>query len=641
MTQPALKRLMVLTAAVALGGTPLTADTITERAREQRKAFAEAAMTQIAGEEVVCPLTYAFAALYTQQNVKRANAELRSYLAELAGPDDDFLEQLGRPPTVNKRGNEEIREIKWRMRGWVRVYYLFNDRSAFFPGRLETDVQAKLEEMFYAFGYYKSSLWGADLKNIWHIDDSENHDIMGKSNAYLALQAVHKLKAYKDRELKDGNTPSEHVQAWHKYFALYPLERAKNGLYAEMSPGYGKWFLGEIVNMYEFSDSQRVRLGMEKLLHLTWADWSVDQLHGVRGGGMTRSKPGPYCQLGESDSWSRMASDLMGINPWYWNSHGSLSTLVLQTSRYKVPDLILEVALNKGEYAPFVYQSTRPGRGRAVPHPLKKPYPYYDLDSKAGGILRYSYCTPGAIMGSWMVDTQSEYVGISTENRWQGVLFSSSGDSRIYPQSVPTTPRVSTHQQHMAVQHRNAMLVANHPKARITGELRVFIAEHLHGKLKEEDGWAIVNDAKTWLAFRPLNDGGFDLRKVQDEYFKKVSGREIKGYWLLPRAKGATIVFVLSRESKHKTLQDFLAYLKNHKYGIDKGIAHYAFKDDLGEETRLELGKSMNIPHINGKPVNLYPKKVFDSPYLSSDHGSGVVTISKGDKKLVLDFNER
>lgn len=184
------------------------------------------------------------------------------------------------------------------------------------------------------------------------------------------------------------------------------------------------------------------------------------------------------------------------------------------------------------------------------------------------------------------------------------------------------------------------MLVTNHPKAKLTGELRVFIAEHLYGKLKEDDSWAIVKDSKIWLAFRPLNDGGFDLRKVQDEYFEKVSRKKTKGYWLLPRTKGATIVFVLSRDAKHKTLQDFVAYLKSHKYGVSKDIAHYTFIDDLGEEAKLELGRSQNIPHINGKPVDLYPKKVFDSPYLSSDHGSGVVTIKKGKKELVLNFNE-
>jgi hypothetical protein len=44
-------------------------------------------------------------------------------------------------------------------------------------------------------------------------------------------------------------------------------------------------------------------------------------------------------------------------------------------------------------------------------------------------------------------------------------------------------------------------------------------------------------------------------------------------------------------------------------------------------------------PTINGAPVNYAPKKVFDSPFLSADYESGIVTIRKGDRKKVLDFN--
>ena len=46
-------------------------------------------------------------------------------------------------------------------------------------------------------------------------------------------------------------------------------------------------------------------------------------------------------------------------------------------------------------------------------------------------------------------------------------------------------------------------------------------------------------------------------------------------------------------------------------------------------------------PTVNGKPINYSkPEKVFDSPYLRSEYDSGVVTIEKGSRKLVLDFNK-
>jgi hypothetical protein len=44
-------------------------------------------------------------------------------------------------------------------------------------------------------------------------------------------------------------------------------------------------------------------------------------------------------------------------------------------------------------------------------------------------------------------------------------------------------------------------------------------------------------------------------------------------------------------------------------------------------------------PTINGKSINYAPEKVFDSPFLVSDYNSGVITIQKGERSKVLDFN--
>jgi len=44
------------------------------------------------------------------------------------------------------------------------------------------------------------------------------------------------------------------------------------------------------------------------------------------------------------------------------------------------------------------------------------------------------------------------------------------------------------------------------------------------------------------------------------------------------------------------------------------------------------------LPEIYGKPINLNPDMLFDSPFISSKHGSGVVTIDKGHRKLKIDM---
>ena len=54
---------------------------------------------------------------------------------------------------------------------------------------------------------------------------------------------------------------------------------------------------------------------------------------------------------------------------------------------------------------------------------------------------------------------------------------------------------------------------------------------------------------------------------------------------------------------------------------------------------RITLDTSFEkTPTINGKPVDYAPQKVFESPFLNADWNSGIVTISKGNRKKVLNF---
>ena len=45
------------------------------------------------------------------------------------------------------------------------------------------------------------------------------------------------------------------------------------------------------------------------------------------------------------------------------------------------------------------------------------------------------------------------------------------------------------------------------------------------------------------------------------------------------------------------------------------------------------------MPKVNGTPIDLRPKMLFDSPFLSSVHGSGIVNIRKGERVLTIDMN--
>ena len=61
--------------------------------------------------------------------------------------------------------------------------------------------------------------------------------------------------------------------------------------------------------------------------------------------------------------------------------------------------------------------------------------------------------------------------------------------------------------------------------------------------------------------------------------------------------------------------------------------------DNLGGDTLTFHADRSRLPEINGKPVELAPDKVYDSPFVQSEWDSGVVTIQFGDENRVLDFN--
>ena len=57
------------------------------------------------------------------------------------------------------------------------------------------------------------------------------------------------------------------------------------------------------------------------------------------------------------------------------------------------------------------------------------------LRTDGGGILRYSFCDPAFILGTPMTEARplSDWVAISAQNRWQGVIFAGEDDARIVP----------------------------------------------------------------------------------------------------------------------------------------------------------------------------------------------------------------
>tara|TARA_B110000037_G_scaffold71041_1_gene85703 strand:+ start:8431 stop:11481 length:3051 start_codon:yes stop_codon:yes gene_type:complete len=549
--------------------------------------------------------------------------------------------------------------VKWQMRTWNRIYQLFNDKSRFHPGRLDTETQVMIEEMFWFYVCDKSRLERAAPQHVWGIHNSENHEMMHYSNALLALQALKESPAYKGRRLPDGHSLKEHYEAWNSYYKLYCVERAKHGLLIEIFSGYGKYTVPELLNMYDLAEDPVLRSRMGKLLDLIWADWAIGQLNGVRGGGRLRlyqgdpAKPERTFRWGAGDTWLSMSRFLLNSGTW-WNPRSYHPNpiigypWVLATTQYRLPDVIVDIANDAGGRGEYNYVARRVARQRrmaAKDVPVTRP-PWYALDPEDPGMVSYDHCTPDYVMGSLMIDPTlprvssrdylegkdlaEGYPNLTAQNRYHGITFASDVNARVIPQCEGLA-NGKTYGEQQAVQRDNVLLAQRHNKAKQTGDMRIlFGLKGMKARLVERDGWLILKEDKAWLGIK-----GFSRTKSNQS-----CGYKWDNEVFLRMADGkAPVALIAGRSADFADIEAFASYLGTFSGTPKDGW----FKLSGGKDEKLTLSlhlASEALPRVNGTAIDLRPGMLFDSPFMSSEHGSGVVTIRKGGREVKIDMNE-
>jgi len=594
-----------------------------------------------------CALNQAFAGLWLKQNLDEANTRLEAAWSEALG------DAVALTPTL---ANEKF---KWQMRTWVRIYYLFGPNAKRHFGRLSEANTQRIESLLWHYAVAKSTLARADLKYLGFIQGSENHDMMDLGNAFLAVQALADHPDYGARTLPDGGTPQQHADAWTTYLTRYCEQRFRQGGMIEFaSPTYGKYFIPELVNLFDFAHDETLRGRAEALLNLIWADWAIEQLDGIRGGAKARCYQGDYAQSGERDAWLLMGQLLLRTGDWADAKRYNHPILgygpVLASSGYSLPPIVSQLALNpqaRGEYA---YISRRPAR---MAHLDVLPAfgdhsCWYNLAADDARLIRYSWCTPDYIMGSYTIDpaldvdfnmhpdeperADRHYAAITGQNLWQGIIFNTGPGARIFPQCIgkpdKNKPEVSiTYLQQVAVQHENVTLVqANRAQPDLTA-IEVYFGSGMKERLVEQDGWRILEEGNSYAAVKILSrtePGQPDAATWRDEHFLTASDRH------------APLIFVTGRKLSFPTIDAFVEYLGQHKVALDVGKLTYTFIDADAQETRLSLNlEEARLPELNGTPVDLAPARANDSPWLKSGDTPGEAVVNFGDERLELNTN--
>ena len=119
------------------------------------------------------------------------------------------------------------------------------------------------------------------------------------------------------------------------------------------------------------------------------------------------------------------------------------------------------------------------------------------MRTDGGGILRYSYCDPAFIMGTPMTAARplEDWAAISSQNRWQGVIFAGEHDARIVPIVRPKDNRRALNAQ-WSVQSKGSLITQKLKHHKGGAEMIVWMSNDGLSVPVEEDGIVFVEAGK-------------------------------------------------------------------------------------------------------------------------------------------------
>lgn len=595
------------------------------------------------------PFYRGWARLYLDRELQGGNADLRAAHAGILRETGQGAAEM----TPEIAGDESV---KWQMRNWVRVYFEFGETEAPGRGRLDAKTRALIENLFWNYVCARSHLRRADPRAATDIYGTENHEMMHYGNVLMALQALKNLPEYRDRALPEhGHSVREHYEAWNLYYREHCLARARFGCQIELFAEYWKYTMPELINLCDLAEDPLLRHRAHMLLDVLWADWAVGQLNGARGGGRTRiyqdleDPSGGEAGRGSGNAWLRMWRILVDHDRW-WNIAYQAHPIrgeprVLAMARYRPDSLIADIAGDARERGEYVYVARRVAKQRAAPAAealIRKPNtPWYPFDTVDTRMLSYEFCTPDYVMGTLVVDPamecvssqtnqdlQAGYPALTAQNRHHCIQFATGPDARVVPQCLGLANGKTYHQQ-QAVQHKNLLLVQRNMHSRQTGPMRIYFARGMRARLTEREGWFFLEEGQARLAVKAFQPGdGSTCPTAWDNE-----------YWLKPADPDAPVALVGGRKARFPSRQDFEEYVVRLFTRFERGRLVLSGPDTDGAPVALSLDLGQTrLPEVDGRPVNFIPPLLYDSPFLISEYGTGVITLQKGNRRKVLDF---
>jgi len=519
-----------------------------------------------------------------------------------------------------------------------RVYFLFNSRSEYFPGRMSPDAEKAVADMLWQWVSTALRKEVLSPDRDWQQWGTENIGALMWSSLWGATQIVAGHPEYRDKRYADGTPVPEMAQAFNDYYKRFLRERAGKGLLVECASGYNKWTLNSWYNIADFAPDPVTRRRMKMFLDLFWADWAIEQIDAVRGGSRHRCYPGPDSTEGSAG----------GDGPsWYLFGVGKAESknpamIGAATTFYRPSPVVVDLVLDVKGRETYAYVSRRPGLGKTLNSQdggigFAKDEEFlgeaggHIFNPEGGSLLRYTWCTPDFVMGTSMVPALpvDDWSRISSQNRWEGVIFGGHPTARIFVQPIT---RKSFYNGNWSVENKGVMIVQRLTTSDKCNGQRVWFDESL--KRQESGGWVFAEAPRAYAAVRVV-DGKADWQPDTPLNNQDKPG---PGEWLNCRQEFTPVILEVARKSDYPDFAAFQKAILANPLEWDGKKLDY--RSDFYKTRLTFFSDYSKVPGIDGVPANYNPNKAYESPFIQGDFGSGVVTIRKDRRELVLDFTK-
>ncbi len=492
---------------------------------------------------------------------------------------------------------------------YVRLYALFNDRTGLMKGRLSPKAQENLERSFWQCAKVYSKLEKAK-NDVWVQKGSENHCVTSIASNFLVAQLLKDIPEYAALKYDDGSTLKEQYEALLDYWSTWLDQRARKGLFEEDGSSYDNYTLEALFNLRDFAEDPILRRKADLFLDLAFVNTAEECLGTVRGGPKHRTK--------DDDFSPAFYPFLFGVGD------GGRGYLLFTTGFYPSP---VSVSLARDASSRGVYSWSKRCPHFSVLPPENDPKKDRVLAPDVS-IIRNGFATPSFHLGSHGFDATAKVVWKGRQQLWQGVVFANHPLARIGMDGKSEHAKGNYISfPFKTIQDRNVMVTMKWGPVTDPGvdkKLWIYFSSALD-RVEEEQGWIFVKSGNAFAGVKVVD--GYEWVKP----WKHSDAINPKSFVRMLQEKSPVIMVVNDAADYGNDFSAFKKALTAEPVSWKDGVCQFA---TITHEGPFKAGK------INGKPVDLAPPLVNDSPFIRSAWDSGVAYIRKGDEAMILDFSD-